>query len=317
MRSKWARLALAVAVFAIATRADAQTTRPLVPRDTNLTHVLYLADGSTLVGKLISRDSTSIVFETNGGMLRVPASRVTQLREIQAAEVRGNEYWFPDANETRLFFAPTGRMLKVNEGYYSNTYLFLQNFAGGLSNHVTLAGGFSMVPTADFLADNVYYIAPKVGLYNTDKTNVAIGALGGLSPGSDDPYSDRGPQTFGILYGVATRGGPDGSITAGVGYRFNDGQVHRRPLFMAGGSVRASKRVSLVTENYAWWTRDYDYSCVTYPCSQARERLRPHVLYSYGLRFMGEKLSTDFALWKSNEMEVFPGIPYVAFAVKF
>jgi hypothetical protein len=32
---------------------------------------------------------------------------------------------------------------------------------------------------------------------------------------------------------------------------------------------------------------------------------------------MGEKLSTDFALWNATSEFIFPGIPYIAFAVKF
>src|SRR3954467_8342209 len=123
---KTIRLILTLGIVLMLGRSGiAGAQRPQVTRDTNLTHVLYLADGSTLVGRLISRDSTTIRFETNGGVLSVPVERVKALREIRPSEVKGNEYWFPDANETRLFFAPTGRMLKKGEGYYSNTYLFL------------------------------------------------------------------------------------------------------------------------------------------------------------------------------------------------
>jgi len=39
---------------------------------------------------------------------------------------------------------------------------------------------------------------------------------------------------------------------------------------------------------------------------------------SYGLRFFSEKLSTDLAFWNApGSQMVFPGIPYVAFTVKF
>ena len=206
--------------------AGAQASRVPVPRDTNITHVLYLADGSTLVGKLISRDSSIIRFETNGGTLTVPIERVKELRAVAASEVRGKEYWFPDANGTRLFFAPTGRMLKKGEGYYSNTYLLLQNFVGAPSNNFTFGGGFSIVPSDEFLTQNVYYVTPKVGLYNKPKANVAVGALVGIVPAGNN----NDPTTFGILYGVGTRGGPDASVTAGVGYGFADGDLQNRPL---------------------------------------------------------------------------------------
>src|SRR3954468_13872547 len=155
-------LALTAAVAAPAVGgAQADTTHAGIP-----THVMRLKDGSTLMGHLISRDSTSVRFETMGGLLTIPNSRVSELSEVKASDMHGNEYWFPDPNRTRLFFSPTARMLKQGEGYYSNTYVFLQNFAVGSSNNFTLGGGMSVLPTgADFLSNNVYYFTPKVGLY--------------------------------------------------------------------------------------------------------------------------------------------------------
>jgi len=252
--------------------------------------MLRLRDGSTLMGKLVSRDSVSLRFETNGGVLTIPVSNVIEIREVGPAAMHGDQYWFPDPNRTRLFFAPTGRMLEKGEGYYSNTYLFLQNFVAGASERLTLGGGFSVVPSDDFLANNVYYLTPKLGLYNTPRTNAAVGALIGYVP------TDNG-HSFGILYGVATQGDADASMTAGLGYGYVDGRMSKYPIFMLGGASRVSRRVALVTENYG------------YPGNGA--------VFSYGVRFMGEKLSTDFAFWNSSEHVFIPGIPYISFAVKF
>ena len=314
MRSLRLLVVATLTCFCIPSTAGAQG-RPPVVRDTNVTHVLYLVDGSTLVGKLIDRDSTTVRFETNGGLLTVPVARVKELRALAPAEVRGDQYWFPDANETRLFFAPTGRMLKKGEGYYSNTYLLLQNFVGGVSDRFTFGGGFSIVPTEDFVTNNIYYLTPKLGVYNTPKTNVAVGALAGVFPGSD---FDNGPETFGIMYAVGTRGGPEASVTGGVGYAFAGGEINNTPVFMLGGAVRTSRRVSLLTENYLTWTDETEFvSCSPTIGCTSRDRKRLNAVLSYGLRFMGEKLSTDFALWNASEDFVFPGIPYIAFAVKF
>lgn len=310
-RARLLVVAMLAFIFGGAGEAVAQAG---VARDTSITHVLYLIDGSTLVGKLISRDSATVQFETNGGLLTVPVARVKELRAVTPAEVRGREYWFPDANETRLFFAPTGRMLKQGEGYYSNTYLLLQNFVGAPSDRFTFGGGFSIVPGDNFFEQNVYYLTPKLGVYNKPKTNVAVGALIGMVPGFSD--FDNGPDTFGILYGVATRGGPDASLTAGMGYGFQNGDLQDRPLFMIGGATRASRRISFVTENYLAWMRDETFTCTASSCT-TRYTTNFEGLLSYGIRFMGEKISTDFALLNATGEMIFPGIPYIAFAVKF
>lgn len=307
-------LLLVIMTLAIAPRQATAQARPPLPRDTNLTHVLLLADGSTLVGKLISRDSSVVRFETNGGVFTVPVARVKELRELTPSEVRGDEYWFPDANETRLFFAPTGRMLKKGDGYYSNTYLLLQNFVGAPSDQFTFGGGFSIVPSDNFIANNIYYVTPKVGVYNTPKANFAVGALLGVFPGSD---FNNGPETFGILYGVGTRGGPEASMTAGLGYGFANGRMQDRPLIMLGGSVRTARRISLVTENYALWTREPELTCTNTGCVETGHRNDFNGLLSYGLRFMGEKISVDFALLNATAEFIFPGIPYIAFGIKF
>jgi len=257
------------------------------------THVLRLKDGSTLMGHLISRDSSGVRFETVGGVLTIPGSRIAELMEMKAADIHGSEYWFPDPNRTRLFFSPTARMLKQGEGYYSNTYMFLQNFAVGSSENFTLGGGLSVFPTENFLEDNVYYLTPKVGLYQSADNALAVGALIGYVPSGSG-------HSGGILYGVGTHGDDNGSVTGGLGYAFADGNFTPAPLMLFGGSTRVSRRVKLVTENYAYYHNGGG-----------------GLVYSYGVRIMGEKLSADLAFWNTNDLNVFPGVPYVAFAVKF
>src|SRR4051812_48112635 len=172
----------AVLMLAAAVPAVAQRDTTVVQAGTAATHVLRLRDGSTLVGRLIARDSSTLQFAMLGALLTIPAASVLELRVIKTPELHEGEYWFPDANSTRLFFAPTGRMLEKGEGYYSNTYLLLQNFVGAPSNNFTFGGGFSVVPSDDFLTNNLYYLTPKLGVYASPRTNAAIGALVGFVP---------------------------------------------------------------------------------------------------------------------------------------
>jgi hypothetical protein len=58
--------------------------------------------------------------------------------------------------------------------------------------------------------------------------------------------------------------------------------------------------MALVTENYY--------------VSAASEM---HTILGYGFRFFGEKLSVDLAFLTSASDPVFPGIPFISFAVKF
>jgi hypothetical protein len=68
---------------------------------------------------------------------------------------------------------------------------------------------------------------------------------------------------------------------------------------MLGAETRLGRRVSFVTENYLIPNDD-----VT-------------AVISYGLRFFGDKLRGPRVLERAGPEMVFPGIPYVAFSVKF
>jgi hypothetical protein len=273
-----------------------------VVRDTasvDSAYVLRTRDGSLFVGRLIRATVDSVYFESAGGPIAVARSSVVELRRVGRGAMRQGIYWAPNPNDTRLFLAPTGRMLAQGEGYFSDTYLLLLLFAGGLSSNVTLGGGLSIVPSDDFLRNNIYYLTPKVGLIQRPNVNVAAGAFIGFAGWDLDGSEDIG--SFGVLYGVATFGSSDRSFTVGSGLGYGGGDFADRPILMVGGETRIARRVSLLTENYVLPGET-------------------NVFVSYGMRFFGEKLAVDLAFWNafgSDVDPIFPGIPYVAFAVKF
>jgi hypothetical protein len=280
-------------------RAQDPAPRDSAAADSARMSLLRTRDGSLFLGRLIRATADSIYFASVGGPIAVPRSIVVELREVDQGAMRAGVYWPPNPGDTRLFFAPTGRMLEKGEGYFSDTYLFFLNFVGGVTSRFTMGGGFSIFPTSDF-SNNVFYVTPKLGLVASPNVNVAVGALVGFL-GADLLDDGSGLGTFGIMYGVSTFGSADGSITLGTGFGFAGGEVTDRPLIMLGGEKRIARRTSLVTENY-----------VVPGESPA--------IVSYGLRFFGDRLSVDFAfvnLFGGDQDPIFPGIPYVAFAVRF
>jgi len=272
--------------------------RDSLATDSLRTYVLRTRDGSVLIGKLIEQASDSVIIQMTGGRIVVARSRIAELRVLAPRSLREGEYWIPDPNDTRLFFAPTGRMLARGDGYFSDTYLLLLNFVGGVTSRFTMGGGFSIIPS-DNPQNNILYITPKFGILQSERVNVAIGGVAALAgfEGMDDKL-----RNFGILYGVGTVGSPDASVTLGTGLAYTGNGFAHSPVYMLGGSVRAGRRASLITENYF------------FPSAE------DHGLLTYGVRFFGEKLSVDLAfgnLVGSESTFIFPGIPYVAFAVKF
>lgn len=249
---------------------------------------------------MLAEDAESIRFLTIGGAVVVRRADVVELREVAARAVRQGQYWAPDPNDTRLFFAPTGRMLAKGDGYFSDTYLLLLNFVGGVSPRFTMGGGFSIIPSQN-PQNNIIYITPKLGVLQSERVNIAIGALAGFA-GFEDLTDDDWERNFGILYGVGTFGVPEASITVGAGWGYTGNGIADQPVVMIGGASRAGRRFSLVTENYIFPSGDIN------------------ALVSYGVRLFGEKLSVDLAFFNglgSGSEFLFPGIPYVAVAMKF
>jgi hypothetical protein len=263
-------------------------------------YAIRLRDGTTVLGRAADANADPLVVTTAHGTLRIPRADIAQVTPVAEGSMQNGEYWPPSPNETRLLFAPTGRLLRKGEGYFSNTYLFFQHVAGGMTNNFTMGGGMSLFPSDD-LTQNVFYLTPKLGVYNSERTNVAVGVLAGYLPDMDD-YDGDGGDSFGIVYGVSTFGSPDGHVTVGTGLGYANGDLGEDPMFMVGGEKRVARRASLVTENYFFPTVSDDFTNIV----------------SYGVRFFGERLSVDLAFINSlGEDTIFPGLPYVSFAVKF
>lgn len=257
------------------------------------THMLRTRDGATMIGRLVGETADTVRFQTPGGMLVLSRTSVAELRRIDPRNVHHGEYWPADPHATRLFFAPTGRTMKKRETYFSDTYLFFLDFVTGVTDRITMGGGFSVFPSSDF-SNNVFYLEPKVGVIQGEDFNVSVGALVG--------FAGKESGSAGILYGMATKGGPDLSLSAGAGWGYFKNKVGSQPMVMIGGAARVSRRISLMSENYVF-SGDAN-----------------HALLSYGVRIMGERLSVDLAFLNvagGGDNFIFPGVPFLAFATKF
>jgi hypothetical protein len=271
----------------------------LRPPETGHVQVLRLRDGSTLVGRIVRVEGEAVLFETEGGTLTVPLSALDRVIVRPGASVRRGAYWFPNPNATRLYFAPTGRMLERGRGYFADYYLFFPGVAYGLTSNVTAGAGMSLVPGLA-VDEQVFYFTPKVGVAAGRRVNLAAGALVVRYPTDFDLDDTDEATLLGILYAVGTHGTPDASVTAGVGYGFADGRLADKPMLMVGAERRLSRRIAFVTENW----------------------LIPEVVdqpvVSYGVRFFGEGIAVDLALVNVfGKDALFPGVPYVDFVVNF
>ncbi len=181
----------------------------------------------------------------------------------------------PDANTTRLLFAPTGRTLARGEGFVEV----------GITDGITLGGGTPLFFGLE--SGHPFWLTPKVAIVRGPRVNVAAGVLHFVN------VTDSG--SAGIAYGVATVGSPDASVTAGAGWTYSsfDDDGNTTALVMVGGERRIGPRLKLMTENYVHEAGG---------------------LVCVGVRFLGDRLSADLGLASpigEDHLIVFPVVNFV------
>ena len=263
---------------------------------------VVLQDGSRYYGRILSETDAVIRIELlSGSILEVRREQVRSAERFRGRVVSGT-VWRRDPNATRLFFAPTARSLSAGRGYVSVYELFMPFVAVGIHDRVTLAAGTPLVFSSQ-QSERLLWFAPKVQLFQRPNTAAAMGVLHFWLAGRDsycpagDPYCEEDPAHYGVAYAVMTLGSEDEAVTFGGGAAYSGMELVQDPLvFMAGGEMRTSKGLKLITENYFFPGGNF-------------------FILSGGMRFFGEKLTADLGLFAplGEGMDGLVALPLVNF----
>jgi hypothetical protein len=148
----------------------------------------------------------------------------------------------PDGAATRLFFWPTGRLLAPGEVYVAAYGAIIPAMQAGITSRFSVGGG--AFPAAIGHRSIPFWVTPKVQVYASDRTSVAAGLIHGLV---------LGVGSGGYAYVVSTTETTTGAYTVGafMSYARSGGEgAAGAPAFQFGGEHRASRRVTVVSENY-------------------------------------------------------------------
>lgn len=279
----------------------APATTAQEPGPSPKTVTVSLADGTTFVGTITGEDGSYITLRTETGIeVRVPRSTVASIRESLPLTDR---FLRRDPNDSRLMFAPTGRTLRKGDGYFSDHYVVFPGVTYGVTDHVSLAGGVSVIPAVG-LSDQLFFASARIAHQPSDRFALAAGAL----------YAAGADEAAAMLFGVGTIGRPEGSLSVGLGFggtrEEGDYPDYRRrfrwreaPILMVGGNVQLSNSVALVSENWLMLGRDFKLS------------QQP---FGLALRFFGERISADVGVVFVGEIleEGFP-VPWLSVSYHF
>lgn len=247
---------------------------------------IELVDGTSIVGRIREVAAETVVVETVGGArITVERSQIRAVTPADGAVVQGR-YWSRDRSDTRLYFSSTARSLRQGEGYVGTYVIFLPFVAVGVTDRVTVAAGAPIL----FGEFEPVYFAPKVQVVRADRAQLSVGTLAFLWDG----------ELGGIAYGVGTFGTLDTALHLGVGYGYSGDEFSDEPVAMIGAEARVSPRVKFLTENYVL------------PDDVGN-------VFSFGLRIIGERLSTDIGVAGISGDETGTGccLPMVNFSYAF
>ncbi len=298
-------LSVSGALFA---RKPASVEEQLRVADSGELQLLIRTDGALLFGRITKIVADHVYFETEGDTVIIFIPQIKEVKEITRDNIKNGKYWSPNPNVNRLYLFPTARPLKKGRGYVAGYYIIAPMAAYGLTERFSIAGGASFLNAAGAVFMAGAYLAPKFAVSIGDYVSLSAGAAGaqGCSQRDFDP-------TLLIAYGAGTFGKPGASLTFGAGYgvfrlsadsTVEFGEFTGALGFMAGGEIRMTRRIAIVTENYFM---------------QGLWDFKPIV--SYGMRFFGESFSLEGAFINTIGVEEFkgrfPGFPLVSIVYNF
>jgi len=267
-------------------------------------YMIELTDGTSIIGKLVYIDDNELKLTTESfGKVTILRNRIEKMIALDEKNFVSGKYWFKNPHATRYYMGPSAYTLESGEGYYQNIYLIFQSFNVGVTDYLSIGGGFELLTL--FMSDGpgpMYFLTPKVGFEVAENVNLGAGVLYASIPDGGDDDEDAGRTGVGVVYGISTFGNLDQNFTAGLGWAYSGSTMDNKPIITLSAMLRSGRRGSFVTENWIIPNgNNYEF------------------VVSYGWRFFGEQISVDLGFINHKEIirEIPIGIPYVSFVVKF
>jgi RNase P/RNase MRP subunit p29 len=264
-----------------------------VPDSTRIVRVETI-DGNVFVGFVVTEDSSALVIKTETlGEIKIPQNNIKSKTELKEVKKVGSEFWLPNPQSSRYFWAPNGYGLEKGSSYYQNIWILYNQFSFGLSDNFSIGAG--MVPLFLFGGTATpFWIVPKLSIPVVEnKFNVGTGAFLGTIIGEQT-------GVFGLLYGTTTFGSRDKNLSFGLAYGFADGEWLKVPIINVSCLVRTGPKGYFISENYVI---SFDGEVV--------------VLISAGGRSIIRNIGLDYSLWIpfGPQMDSFIAIPFIGITI--
>lgn len=262
--------------------------------DSTKTIRIETKDGNVFIGSVVVEDSLTLILKTESlGEIKIPQIIIRSKVELKEVKKIGSEFWLPNPQSSRYFWAPNGYGLEGGSSYYQNIWILYNQFSFGLTDNFSIGAGIMPLFLFDGTA-SPFWIVPKFSIPVVEnKFNIGTGAFLGTIIGED-------VGLFGLLYGTTTFGSRDKNISFGLAYGFDRDEWLKAPVINISGMVRTGPRGYFITENYA----------ITFEGETV-------VMISGGGRSIIRNFGLDYSLWIpiGAEMDSFIAMPFLGITV--
>jgi hypothetical protein len=291
-----------ITLFLMSFLADKINAQQNITGEVSKTYQITLKDGSVFTGKIVSITDSEIIIQSRTiGELRLKKENIKTMAPISSIDEKRSGVWFPNPNPSRYLLGTSAIPMEKNTGYYQNTWIFFNSFAYAFTNNFSVSGGFeifSLLAKGD--GPYAFYINPKVSFKVGDNFYAGGSVLYANTIKTVDEFGGLGTLNF-----FGTYGNKNNNITGALGWGWADGEFSSKPLITISGMVRVSKRIALVSEN---WISPGIGSDGSY-----------YGIFSYGIRFLGEKTAIDLAFVNNKDISegLAIGFPWLDFVINF
>lgn len=291
-----------ITLFLMSFFADKINAQQNITGEVAKTYQIILKDGSVVTGKIVSITDSEIVIQSGTiGEVRLKKENIKTMAPILSIDEKKSGIWFANPNPSRYLLGTSAIPMEKNTGYYQNTWIFFNSFNYSFTNNLSISAGFeifSLLAKGD--GPFAFYIAPKASFKVAENFYAGGSILYANTIKTVDEFGGLG--TFNAF---ATYGNNNNNITGSLGWGWADGNFSSNPLITISGMVRVSKRIALVSEN--WLVPDAGSNGGSYG------------IFSYGIRFLGEKTSIDLAFLNNKDIAdgLAIGIPWLDFVINF
>lgn len=255
---------------------------------------IEMKDGNTFVGLVVEESDKVVVLSTERmGRITLQKQDIKTRMELQGVRREKGEFWMPNPQSTRYFWAPNGYGLKKGEAYYQNIWVFYNQISWGITNNFSMSTG--MIPLFLFGGTATpIWVVPKFSFpVKEDNLNIGTGAFLGTVLGDQSGL-------FGLLFGTVTAGSRDKNISFGIAQGFSTDGWLDIPIFNFSAMARTGPRGYFVSENYLI-TADGEFGAVI----------------SAGGRSIIRNVGLDYSIWIPifPDMGTFIAAPFLGITV--